>query len=204
MSRNVKLRILTSALVLGSVLAGAGVVAAQEERPASPAGTASTQIGDKWIDITYGRPILRGRRGIFGTGAEYGQKLNAGGPVWRAGANITTRIKTEMDLEIGGKKVPAGEYSFFIDLKEGAWTAILSSQPFMEKFDRAKVAEGVTWGAYGYKPELDVVRAPMMVETHEGSLDQLTFGFRDVTADGGSIVLLWDNQAAALPFKVVK
>lgn len=202
MSRNVKLRVLTSALVLGCVLSG--VVAAQEERPASPPGTASTQIGENWIDITYGRPILRGRQGIFGSGAEYGKKLNAGGPVWRAGADATTRIKTGMDLEIGGKRVPAGEYSFFIDLKEGAWTAILSSQPFMEKFDRAKVAEGVTWGAYGYKPELDVVRAPMTVETRQGSLDQLTFGFRDVTADGGSIALIWDNQSAMLPFKVVK
>jgi hypothetical protein len=202
MSRDVKLRILTSALVLGSVLSG--VIAAQEERPASPPGTASTQIGENWIDITYGRPILRGRQGIFGSGAEYGKKLNAGGPVWRAGANATTRIKTGMDLEIGGKRVPAGEYSFFIDLKEGAWTAILSSQPFMESFDRAKVAEGVTWGAYGYKPEFDVVRAPMTVETRQGSLDQLTFGFRDVTADGGSIALIWDNQSAMLPFKVVK
>src|SRR5688572_32071785 len=99
MSRDVKLRILTSALVLGSVLSG--VIAAQEERPASPPGTASTQIGENWIDITYGRPILRGRQGIFGSGAEYGKKLNAGGPVWRAGANATTRIKTGMDLEIG-------------------------------------------------------------------------------------------------------
>jgi hypothetical protein len=194
--------IVVSALALCCALAG--VVAAQEERPASPEGTSSTQIGDAWIDITYGRPILRGRRGIFGAGAEYGQKLNAGGPLWRAGANTTTRIKTGMDLEIGGKRVPAGEYSLFIDLKEGAWTAVLSSQPYMETFDRAKVAEGVTWGAYGYKPELDVVRAPMTVETRQDSLDQLTFGFRDVTADGGSIALIWDNQSAMLPFKVVK
>jgi hypothetical protein len=201
MSSNVK-RIVVSALALCCALAG--VVAAQEERPASPEGTSSTQIGDAWIDITYGRPILRGRRGIFGAGAEYGQKLNAGGPLWRAGANTTTRIKTGVDLEIGGKRVPAGEYSLFIDLKEGAWTAVLSSQPYMETFDRAKVAEGVTWGAYGYKPELDVVRAPMTVETRQGSLDQLAFGFRDVTADGGSIALIWDNQSAMLPFKVAK
>jgi hypothetical protein len=201
MSSNVK-RIVVSALALCCALAG--VVAAQEERPASPEGTSSTQIGDAWIDITYGRPILRGRRGIFGAGAEYGQKLNAGGPLWRAGANTTTRIKTGMDLEIGGKRVPAGEYSLFIDLKEGAWTAVLSSQPYMETFDRAKVAEGVTWGAYGYKPEFDVVRAPMTVETRQGSLDQLAFGFRDVTADGGSIALIWDNQSAMLPFKVAK
>ena len=37
----------------------------------SPSGRASTQIGDHWIDVTYGRPILRGRDGIFGAGEEY-------------------------------------------------------------------------------------------------------------------------------------
>ena len=124
--------------------------------------------------------------------------------MWRAGANVTTRIKTELPLEIGGKTVPAGEYSFFIDLKEGAWTAILSTQPFMETPDRAKMAEGITWGAYGYKPDMDVVRAPMKVETRDFSVDQLTIGFRDVSAEGGTLYVIWDNQIGLLPFKVGK
>jgi len=194
-------------VAVGLVLAVsmAVVVSAQDDkRPASPPGTASTQIGEKWIDITYSRPILRGRQGIFGSGADYGKTLNANGPLWRAGANATTRIKTELDLEIGGKKVPAGEYSFFIELKEGAWTAVLSSQPYMQTFDRAKIAEGQTWGAYGYKPEMDVARAPMTVEKRDFSVDQLSIGFRNVTADGGVLYVIWDNQAGALPFKVAK
>ena len=194
--------IAVSALVLACLVAG--VAAAQSERPASPPGAASTQIGDAWIDVTYSRPILRGRQGIFGAGEEYGKTLYAGGPLWRAGANVTTRIETGLDLEIGGKRVPAGEYSLFIDLKEGAWTAILSSQPYMETFDRAKIAEGQTWGAYGYKPEHDVVRAPMNVETRDSSLDQLTIAFLDVTAEGGTLAVAWDNQVGTLPFKVAK
>jgi hypothetical protein len=203
MRSKLNLPLLATTLVLAA-LATTVAFAQEGERPASPPGTASTQIGDKWIDVTYSRPLLRGRQGIFGAGAEYGKKLNAGGPVWRAGANVTTRIKTGLDLEIGGKKVPAGEYSFFIDLKEGAWTAILSTQPFMEAFDRAKVGQGITWGAYGYTPDKDVVRAPMTVEKREFSIDQLTIGFRNVTADGGELYLIWDNQFGALPFKVAK
>lgn len=186
------------------VCLAAGVAVAQGERVASPPGMASTQIGDKWIDVTYSRPILRGRQGIFGSGADYGKKIYAGAPIWRAGANVTTRIKTELDLEIGGKKVPAGEYSFFIDLKEGAWTAVLSTQPYMDAFDRAKIAEGLTWGAYGYTPDKDVVRAPMTVQTGENSLDQMTIAFTNVTADGGNLVVAWDNQIGTLPFKVAK
>jgi len=199
----IKRSLVVSTLVAASLLS-LEVLAQDGKRPASPEGTAATQIGEKWIDVTYGRPLLRGRKGIFGAGAEYGKTLNANGPLWRAGANATTRIKTELDLEIGGKKVPAGEYSLFIELKEGAWTAVLSSQPFMKTFDRAKIAEGQTWGAYGYKPESDVVRAPMTVDKREYSVDQLSIGFRDVTADGGVLYVIWDNQFGALPFKVAK
>jgi hypothetical protein len=38
----------------------------------------------KWIEVTYGRPIKRGRTGLFGEGADYGKALKGGAPVWRA------------------------------------------------------------------------------------------------------------------------
>ncbi|MDX1385069.1 MAG: DUF2911 domain-containing protein [Thermoanaerobaculia bacterium] len=195
-------RITVVCLVLA--LLTVGLATAQGARPKSPRGAAATQIGDAWIEFSYSRPILRGRNGIFGSGAEYGTKLYAGAPVWRAGADVTTRIKTEVDLMIGGKKLPAGEYSFFIELKEGAWTAIFSSQPYMEKFDRAKMQEGITWGAYGYDPKNDVLRADMVTETTDFSLDQMTIGFTDVTESGGNIFVGWDNQMGNLAFTVAK
>lgn len=193
-------RVLILSLCLAAI--GFAPAAAQGDRPASPEGAASTQIGDAWIDITYSRPILRGRSGIFGSGEEYGQTLLAGGPVWRAGANVTTRISTGADLMIGGTTVPAGEYSFFIDLKDGAWTAIISKQGYMETFDREKMAEGLTWGAYGYNAEHDVVRAPMMTSTEEFAVDQMTILFSDVSEAGGAIVVIWDDQMGVLPFGV--
>ena len=195
-------RVLILSLCLAVV--GFAPAAAQGDRPASPEGAASTQIGDAWIDITYSRPILRGRNGVFGSGESYGETLLAGGPVWRAGANVTTRINTEADLMIGGTTVPAGEYSLFIDLKDGAWTAIVSKQGYMETFDREKMAEGLTWGAYGYSADHDVVRAPMMVETTEYSIDQMTILFSDVSDAGGALVVMWDNQTGVLPFGVAQ
>src|SRR5688500_18569445 len=115
---------LAAALALA---AGAVIAAAQQDRPKSPRGTAETQIGANWIEISYGRPIKRGRSDIFGTGADYGKKLEAGAPVWRAGADVSTRLKTSIPLQIGGKPVPAGEYSLFIDLDANNWTLIVSS-----------------------------------------------------------------------------
>ncbi len=103
---------------------------------------------------------------------------------------------------IGGTTVPAGEYSFFIELKEGAWTAIISKQDYMETFDRDRMAEGLTWGAYGYNPEHDVVRADMVTATEAFSIDQMTILFTGVSDAGGEIVVMWDNQMGTLPFGV--
>ncbi|HLN59826.1 MAG TPA: DUF2911 domain-containing protein [Thermoanaerobaculia bacterium] len=187
-------------------------------RPASPPGTAATQVGStwsapdkdgeqrvsggKWIEITYSRPILRGRTDIFGKGADYGKKVNAGAPVWRAGANQTTRLKTEVPLEIGGSKVAAGEYSLFVDLKEGAWTLIVSTQPYQEKYDPNEKVK--TWGAYNYDPKFDVARARMKLVTPAVSIDQFTIGFVDMTDKGGEIAMGWEKTGAVAFFTVAQ
>jgi len=169
-------------------------------RAASPAGTAATQVGSAWIEIVYSRPILRGRTDIFGKGADYGKKVNSGAPVWRAGANQTTRLKTEIPLEIGGKKLAPGEYSLFVDLKEGAWTLIVSTQPYQEKYDANEKVK--TWGSYGYDPKFDVVRVPMKMVTPAISIDQFTIGFANMTDKGGAIAMGWEKTGAVLPFTV--
>lgn len=174
----------------------------QQRRPASPAGTSATQVNNQWIEITYGRPILRGRTGIFGSGADYGQKLNDGGPVWRAGANLTTALRTDVPLEIGGKRVAAGEYAVLVELKsEKEWTFILSTQPRQQKYDAKNVTE--LYGGFNYKPDSDVARAPMRVETIPFSMDQLTWAFTDVTPAGGTLRIWWDKSMASVPFKIV-
>ena len=187
--------------------------------PASPRGSAATQIGGrwvepttpggaarytdgKWITVDYGRPILRGRTNIFGTGADYGKKVNDDAPVWRAGANQTTRFKTEVPLVIGGKTLPAGEYSLFVELKPESWTLILSTEPFQQKYDPNNKTE--TWGAYNYEPKFDVLRAPMALAKGAVSIDQFTIQFADVTAAGGTLMLLWDKDVATVPFTMAK
>src|SRR5947208_9180847 len=100
---------------IAALIACGSVVAAQQQapaRPLSPAGSTQAQVlgrwvkGDrpsfavgqeryvdgKWLEITYGRPALRGRD-VFGSGASYGKALIdlpfgewGPPPVWRAGA----------------------------------------------------------------------------------------------------------------------
>lgn len=187
-------------------------------RPASPAGSAQTQVGGswvkddqgreryqggKWIEITYGRPIKRGRD-VFGSGPDYGKSLLVGGAtVWRAGANVSTRLKTEAPLVIGNKTVPAGEYSLFIDLKSPKeWILIVSS--YGAKTSGRDQTPDTLWGSFNYTPEKDVARAPMTVSKTEASVDQLTWGFCDVTAIGGKMFIAWDTTNAVVPFTVAK
>jgi hypothetical protein len=185
-------------------------------KPASPPGTAATQVGGKWvqdkpdaaprytggkwIEVTYGRPILKGRTAIFGTGAEYGKKVNDDAAVWRAGANLTTRFSTEVPLVFGGKTLAAGEYSVFVDLKPGAWTLIFSKQAFQQKYDPNE--KTMTWGAYNYDQAHDVLRVPMTVGVSPYSIDQFTIGFIDMTQGGGKLAMWWEKTVATVAFTV--
>jgi hypothetical protein len=177
------------------------------ERPAFTLGRGN-YVGGKWIEITFGRPLQR-QRDLFGSGANYGKEVNDVGtpdlpapPVWRAGANKSTRLKTEVPLVFGNKTVPAGDYSVFVDLvKPSEWTLIISTWPTQPKFDpKDKTA---LWGAYGYTPDKDVARIPMKVETLLFAVDQLTWSFIDMTNDGGRLALMWGKTMATAPFKAV-
>src|SRR5688572_22360895 len=201
--------------IIALALAASTASIVGQQRPASPRGSAETVVGGKyvktergqryeggkWIEITYGRPILRMRTGVFGAGAEYGQTLYAGAPVWRAGADVSTRLKTEVPLEIGGKTIAPGEYSLFVELKnDKEWNLIVSSHAAQEKYDPNNKA--ALWGAYNYTPDKDVARVPMKVETISFSVDQLTWGFTDVGEQSGTIRLWWEKMMASVPFKV--
>ena len=102
--------------------------------------------------MTYSRPMLRGRTDIFGKGADYGKKVSDGTPVWRAGANQTTKLKTEVPLMIGGKRIEPGSYDLFVDLKEAGWMLVVSTQPTQDKYDANDKTK--IWGAYGLRAEV--------------------------------------------------
>jgi hypothetical protein len=197
--------------VLMAMAVCAGLDAQQpRNRPRSPAGSSATEIGGdvydpvlgysggKWIEITYGRPIRRGRD-IFGPD-DFVEFLNDGGPVWRAGANVSTRLMNEMPLEINGTRVPAGEYTVFIELARAKWTLIISS--YRASTNANKPEPGTTFGAFEYTPDRDVLRAPMTLEKLPHSFDQLHWEFMDVTQKGGRLAVIWENLMASVPFTI--
>lgn len=176
---------------------------------ASPAGSSATQvlgrfddrdgyINGKWIQILYGRPIKR-ERSLFDL-PDWREALLDGAEVWRAGANVTTRLVTEVDLTFAGTKVPPGEYTVFIDFNESedSWSFILSRFSAQLNYDYED--KSALWGAYEYTAEKDVVRIPMSVNRDDIVYDQLSWQFADVHGGSGKLVLLWDKIRASVEF----
>ncbi len=195
----IAMRVYTLASAIAVLLLCADL--AQAQRPASPRGESATQIGEAWITVDYSRPILRGRTGIFGSGDTYGDRVTGQAPVWRAGANKSTRFNTEANLEFSTGTLPAGEYSVFVDLAEDEWTLIFSNHQAKES--GREEGPGI-WGAYGYSEDMDVLRAPMTLDELSVSVDQFTFEFVDVTTEGGSLAIVWERTIAAASFTVVE
>jgi hypothetical protein len=206
-----------SILVIASVAGVFSQPSSQGQgRSPSPDGIASVQLGwraeespalrianGKWVDVIYGRPLRRGRADLFGTGGNYGTALKGDKVVWRAGANVLTRLRSEIPLLFGGKTVPAGEHCLFIDLKNAAdWTLIVSSQTTAAPTEVAERSS--LWNAFVYQPDKDVARVPMKVETLPYVVEQLTYSFTDVTGNGATLRLTWDTVSASVGFAVAR
>lgn len=201
------LTMVTGSMVFGALVADVGQ--AQGRRMASPPGSSATEIAGthderegyvngRWIEIHYGRPIKRGRD-LFGL-SDFVDALNDGAPVWRAGANVSTLLQAEVPIVIGGRTIPPGEHTVFVELAPNdRWTFIISSWPAQKvTYDDKDLT--ALWGAYGYTPDKDVVRAPMRVERLGHSFDQLSWQFLDMTETGGRLALIWDRKLASVPF----
>ena len=200
-----------AALVVAVTLTAAAQTVPEVKLPPSPQGQSAVQIGGrfektasggqryvdgKWLVVEYGRPLLRGRRDIFGAGAEYGKTVSDGSPVWRVGANDTTLLTTQAALTVGGKSLPPGVYNVFAELKPGAWTLVLNTQARQPKYDpNDKV---LLYGSYNYDAKHDVLRAPMTVTSSEASVEQLTIGFENVTATSATMTVAWEKTRAAI------
>lgn len=201
-----------TALTLAALVACTTLVDAQR-RITSPDGHAATEIrghyegaedpvyvGGKWIEISYGRPIKRGRD-LWGSGPTYGRFLNHGAPVWRAGADISTFLMSDLALVINGKTVPAGGHTLFVELKsDKEWTLIVSDWQPQQRFNPGDKTR--LWGSFGYTKEKDVARAPMTVTTTPYVTEELLWEFLDMSDRGGTIALRWDNVMATVSFGI--
>jgi hypothetical protein len=133
----------------------------KSKRPSPPASAECKFSDGKTIKIDYSSPRAKGRK-IFGTASD--KALVPYGEVWRAGANEATTFVTDTNLMVGGKAVPAGEYTIFTVPTADKWTLIINK----------KTGE---WGV-PYKYEADeLARVDMRVSKTNAAVENFMIGF---------------------------
>jgi hypothetical protein len=164
-------------LILGCSLAfGQGD---KSKRPSPPA-TASGKVGNANITIDYSSPAVKGRK-IWGELVPYGE-------VWRAGANEATIFKTDKDIKVEGKTLPAGQYSLFATPGEKEWTIIFNSQTGQWGVKRGGVANR--------DPANDVLTVTVKPRKSSKMNERLTY-----TVDNNGFVLAWENLEVPVSIK---
>ena len=185
MVRSIALRRgLAAAAALATVLAtdaGAQQRPGQQRPVLSPRDTVSVDVAPgRRVYIDYGRPSMRGRR-IMGGLVPYGR-------VWRTGANAATTLVTDVDLDLGGTRVPRGTYTLYTIPTAAGWTLIVNRQTGQ-------------WGTQ-YEPARDLARIPMRVSTLREPVEQFTMALERTRNGAGTLALSWENTRAWLPFRV--
>jgi hypothetical protein len=148
----------------------------KSKRPSPPAQAQCDLGGGKTLTVDYSSPKVKGRK-IFGGLVPYDQP-------WRAGANEATTFVTSADLKVGGKDVPAGDYTIFTIPEENKWTLIISK----------KTGEwGIPYPGAGsdlLRVDMKAGKLPSPVEDFKISLDK--------TGNGCTMNIAWETTIASI------
>jgi hypothetical protein len=150
---------------------------AQTGNRPSPAASATCDLGGgKTIKTDYSSPRAKGRK-IFGELVPYGK-------VWRTGANEASTFVPSTDVVVGGKNLPAGNYTIFTVPNADKWTLIINK----------KTAE---WGI-PYKYESDeLARIDMKVSKLPSPMENFTISY-EKSGNGCTMNIEWETTRASV------
>ena len=138
-------------------------------------GLTSVQIGQGTVSVEYHKPLAKGRDLL---------SMIQPGAYWRMGADSTTLLKTEIDLNFGGTTIAKGEYALTAHFTDGeSWSLVLSKSP----------------GRRGGKPEDILAEVAGTLGKTEGPVEAMTI---ELSGHGskGTLVLEWGNSRLSVDF----
>ena len=146
--------------------------------PKSPKDVAEFKKDDKEISVQYYRPY-KNERLIFG-------ELDNGalvpyGSYWRLGANLTTKITTNKNLNFAGRNLPKGTYGLYAYPYAENWIVIVH-----EKTGRISLTEPDSKGI--------LMKINLPVQKLDKSLEQFTIDFVE-----SSLRMRWDKTKVVIP-----
>lgn len=174
---------LFSVFALAVLLTFSSTIAFAQERAeggvrVSPNAAVSQNIGATKVNVTYGRPGLKGRSLI---------SLAPAGQIWRTGANESAAITFSTDVMFGGEMVEAGTYSLYT-IPGDNWTIILNKK--------------LSWGT-SYDIAEDVIRVPAAVTTTEAApMEWFAIYFDTLSETKAHLNLHWGTTLTAIPITI--
>ncbi len=190
-----KKNLLLTSIVLFSLVASN--VFSQSLRIPNPTNISNSigkRVGATQINVKYNAPGVKGREGnIWGTAivpydfTVLGFGSNVLSP-WRAGADECTNISFSTDVMINGKKLPAGNYAFFMAVYADSTTLIFNKNT-------------EAWGAYFYNKNLDVMRVSTKQQKNQATMkERLEYNFSNQTDNSVELALEWERWK--IPFTI--
>jgi len=138
-------------------------------------GLTTAQIGQGTVSVEYHKPLAKGRDLL---------SMIQPGAYWRMGADSTTLLKTEIDLNFGGTTVAKGEYALSAHFTDAeSWSLVLSKSP----------------GRRGAKPADILAEVPGTIGKTKDPVEAMTI---ELSGQGskGTLVLEWGNSRLSVEF----
>lgn len=160
------------------------VAYAQLEHPrASPDAIVTQTVGFTTITIDYSRPATRGRT-IFGDLVPYGR-------IWRVGANESTKITIDTDIEVLGNALEKGTYALYAFPEEEEWQIVFHTNT-------------VHWGdgRTDYNAEEDAFRVKVNPQSTELHQENFLISFDNITHNGADMIWQWEKTKVVIPITV--
>lgn len=121
------------------------------------------------ITIDYGQPHARGRQ-VAGGVVPYDR-------VWRTGANAATSFTTDVDLTVGGARVPKGSYTLYTLPTRAGWKLIINRQTGQ-------------WGTE-YDASRDLARVDLRARTLREAQESFTIWLVPSGGGRGTLRMAW-------------
>ncbi|HEY4303654.1 MAG TPA: DUF2911 domain-containing protein [Gemmatimonadaceae bacterium] len=155
---------------------------AQQATPKSQLGIVTQWIAGTKVEITYRRPVARGRA-LFGSLVPYGK-------VWTPSADTAARIAISGPIEINGARLNAGTYSMWATPDAQSWTMSFNSNAVL--FHLTLPTSGEV---------LKVNAKPVASSDH---IETLMFDFPMTDADSARLELRWGTTVIPFSIKAVR
>ena len=149
----------------------------------SPLAKLEQTVGLTNVAVEYSRP-QKNNRNIFPDVVAYGQ-------VWRAGANKNSILTTDDKLVFGKDTLNAGSYAIFVKPEANQWTLI-----FYKSTNNWGVPAEMTPSNIALEVKANTAKAGKTIENFTIAID-------NVTINGASLTMAWDNTFVAFPFTVL-